>query len=139
MLQTFDAPNGDFACVRRARSNTPLQALATLNEPEFLECARALALQTLARGRDHRDGSSDLRLSPLRGAQDRRRPSRGVLNGLLQNGVEAASGPGASTLGSAGSSGRTSEIARGRDPAQLAAWTAVSRVLLNLDETITKE
>ena len=39
MLQTFDAPNGDFACVRRSRSNTPLQALMTLNEPDFLECA----------------------------------------------------------------------------------------------------
>jgi hypothetical protein len=47
MLQTFDAPNGDFSCVRRARSNTPLQALVTLNEPLFLESARALALRTL--------------------------------------------------------------------------------------------
>ena len=43
MLQTFDAPNGDTSCVRRARSNTPLQALTTLNEPLFLEAARALA------------------------------------------------------------------------------------------------
>ena len=50
MLQTFDAPNGDFACVRRTRSNTPLQALTTLNEPIFLECARALALRTLREG-----------------------------------------------------------------------------------------
>ena len=49
-LQTFDAPNGDFSCVRRARSNTPLQALTTLNEPLFLECARALALKTLREG-----------------------------------------------------------------------------------------
>ncbi|MGH9938167.1 MAG: DUF1553 domain-containing protein, partial [Blastocatellia bacterium] len=37
MLQAFDAPNGDFSCVRRARSNTPLQALTTLNETLFLE------------------------------------------------------------------------------------------------------
>ena len=50
VLQTFDAPNGDFACVRRTRSNTPLQALATLNEPEFLECARALALLSVTQG-----------------------------------------------------------------------------------------
>ena len=42
MLQTFDAPNGDTSCVRRARSNTPLQALTTLNEPVFVESARAL-------------------------------------------------------------------------------------------------
>ncbi len=54
MLQTFDAPNGDFSCVRRTRSNTPLQALTTLNEPIFLECARALALRTLREG-----GSTD--------------------------------------------------------------------------------
>ncbi len=54
MLQAFDAPNGDFACVRRPRSNTPLQALTTLNEPIYLECARALALSTVLRG-----GSTD--------------------------------------------------------------------------------
>ena len=52
MLQTFDAPNGDFSCVRRARSNTPLQALILLNEPVFLECARALALLALKEGGD---------------------------------------------------------------------------------------
>src|SRR4029077_3388426 len=56
MLQTFDSPNGDSSCVRRARSNTPLQALTLLNEPVFLECARALAVSTLKRG-----GSTDER------------------------------------------------------------------------------
>ena len=45
MLQTFDAPIGEIACARRARSNTPLQALTTLNEPLFVECARALAVK----------------------------------------------------------------------------------------------
>ena len=50
MLQTFDAPNGDFSCVRRVRSNTPLQALVTLNEPMFLEAARAMALRVLKEG-----------------------------------------------------------------------------------------
>src|SRR5207247_2790299 len=49
-LQNFDAPNGDFSCVRRVRSNTPLQALTTLNEAVFLECARALALRTVREG-----------------------------------------------------------------------------------------
>ena len=51
VLTNFDAPNGDASCVRRARSNTPLQALTTLNEPLFLECARGLALKVLGRGR----------------------------------------------------------------------------------------
>ena len=46
-LQAFDAPNGDSSCVRRSRSNTPLQALTTLNEPVFMECARNLAIETL--------------------------------------------------------------------------------------------
>src|SRR6185436_13156365 len=50
LLQTFDAPNGDFSCVRRLRSNTPLQALVSLNETTFLECAQALARKTLAEG-----------------------------------------------------------------------------------------
>src|SRR5207247_6436858 len=50
MLQTFDAPNGDFSCVRRMRSNTPLQALVSLNETEFVECAQALARKMLAEG-----------------------------------------------------------------------------------------
>src|SRR5439155_23019218 len=54
VLTTFDAPNGEFACVRRPRSNTPLQALATLNEPPFLACARTLALKTL-----HDGGAND--------------------------------------------------------------------------------
>ena len=53
MLQTFDAPIGEMACARRSRSNTPLQALTTLNEPLFVECARALAVKLLT------DGGSD--------------------------------------------------------------------------------
>src|SRR5439155_986642 len=52
--QVFDTPNGDSSCVRRARSNTPLQALATLNEPLSIESARALAERALLRG-----GSTD--------------------------------------------------------------------------------
>ena len=48
--KAFDAPNGDFSCVRRTRSNTPLQALTALNEPIFLDCARALALRTITEG-----------------------------------------------------------------------------------------
>src|SRR5207237_8927796 len=54
MLQAFDAPNGDFSCPRRNRSNTPLQALTTLNEPIFMDCARALAARALKEG-----GTSD--------------------------------------------------------------------------------
>src|SRR5207253_1823372 len=50
MLQTFDVPNGESSCVRRSRSNSPLQALVSLNEPMFVECAQALAKATLESG-----------------------------------------------------------------------------------------
>ena len=46
-LQTFDAPPGESSCVRRSRTNTPLQALTTLNETVFVECARGLAARVL--------------------------------------------------------------------------------------------
>src|SRR5262249_4498684 len=50
MLAIFDAPNGDASCVRRTRSNTRLQALTTLNETVFVECAQALARKVLEAG-----------------------------------------------------------------------------------------
>ena len=54
VLQTFDAPNGDSSCVRRARSNTPLQALTTLNEPLFVECAAGSGAEDARRRRQGR-------------------------------------------------------------------------------------
>src|SRR5262245_60055852 len=50
MLQTFDVPNSDQSCVRRQRSNSPLQALVSLNEPIFVECAQSLARKAFAEG-----------------------------------------------------------------------------------------
>jgi len=112
MLQAFDTPNGDMSCVRRPRSNTPLQALTTLNEPLFFEAAEALAKKTLAEG-----GPTDA--SRLQFAFRRvlsRVPSQTEKDTML-------------TL-----------LARQtqKKDAQ-SAWVTVSRVLLNLDEAITKE
>jgi mono/diheme cytochrome c family protein len=115
MLQAFDAPNGDMSCVRRARSNTPLQALTTLNEPLFLETARALAAKTLQEG-----GKSDgEKLTYAFRRVLARQPSRTEADTLL------------TLLGKQ----RKQQAA----DAEQTAWTIVSRVLLNLDETITKE
>lgn len=112
MLQAFDAPNGDFSCVRRTRSNTPLQALTTLNEPLFVEAARALASRTIREG-----GFTDAdRLTYAFRRCLARRPSPGENAELL--------------------SFLTRQRAR---LDEFSAWTALSRVLLNLDETITKE
>ena len=139
VLQTFDAPNGDFACVRRSRSNTPLQALATLNEPEFLECARALALHSVSEG-----GATDVdRLTYAFRRCVSRKPSTAesaTLLALLDR-ESKRFGPGGLNpwdLAVANPSERP-KLPEGVTPARLAAWTAVSRVLLNLDETITKE
>ena len=139
VLQAFDAPNGDFACVRRPRSNTPLQALVTLNEPEFLECARALARTAWADG-----GSTDADKMTLafRRCVSRKPTAREseTLLALLDRETKRFESPGADpwSLLSTDESARP-KLPDGATPARLAAWTAVSRVILNLDETITKE
>ncbi len=135
-LQAFDAPNGDFACVRRQRSNTPLQALVTLNEPIFLECAQALGLRTLREG-----GSSDVeRLTFAFRACLSRAPAHDEARTLLDL-LEREKGRFArgearpeAILGATAKS-----PAAAANPALAAAWTVVARVLLNLDETITRE
>jgi len=139
MLQTFDAPNGDFSCVRRLRSNTPLQALVSLNETEFVECAQALARKVLAEG-----GKTDadrigyafrqtLSRSPTESEKQElmallQREEKHIAEGWV-NPHELATGKNESPA----------RLPDGATPTQLAAYTVVSRVLLNLDETITKE
>jgi hypothetical protein len=139
MLQTFDAPNGDFACVRRTRSNTPLQALTTLNEPIFLESARALALRALREGGC--DDASRLEYAFRRCLS--RKPTgeeAATLLDLLHREVRRFQKPGADPWAfAADDPNRKPDLPKEASPAHLAAWTAVSRVLLNLDETITKE
>jgi hypothetical protein len=131
-LQVFDAPNGESSCVRRARSNTPLQALTTLNEPLFVESAQALALKTLDEG-----GATDAaRLDYAMRRVLSRRPSAEEaheLLGLLEKEQAHFSDGKHDPLAFAPA------VPRNASPAQTAAWTAVVRVLLNLDETITKE
>jgi hypothetical protein len=139
MLQAFDAPPGEAACIRRSRSNTPLQALTTLNEPLYLEAARALAFNTLEQAGPEADdrlsyafrrclsrNPSNAESTELLGllASQQKRYAEGELNAWeMLDASPAFRGhlPGEAT------------------PAEAAAWTAVSRVLLNLDETITKE
>ncbi len=137
-LQTFDAPNGDFSCVRRSRSNTPLQALVTLNEPLSIECAQALAWRTLKEGGT--DDAARLRYAFRRClARPPAEAEQQELLSLLARAVKHVSEgwTDAKTLAEGGASSRP--LPPGVNPTQLAAWTIVSRVLLNLDEVITKE
>ncbi len=128
MLQNFDTPNGDASCVRRTRSNTPLQALTTLNEPLFLETARALARKAIAEG----GKTEDQRITYAFRRCLSRRPTlaeRTELQKLLESQTQRFKD---GKLDAAGMTG-------GESNPELAGWTAVARVLLNLDETITKE
>jgi mono/diheme cytochrome c family protein len=139
VLTNFDTPNGDASCVRRARSNTPLQALTTLNEALFLECARGLARKALA------DGGSAGRervVYAFRRCTGRKPTAREleVLLGFLARQAEKFAAPGAKPWElAANDPAHPPKLPNGVSPAQAAAWTALARLLLNLDETITKE
>ncbi|MCA9073818.1 MAG: PSD1 domain-containing protein [Planctomycetaceae bacterium] len=139
VLQTFDAPNGDVACVRRARSNTPLQALTTLNEPLFVQCARSLAVETITSS-----GSSDaerIRFAFRRCvARDPQPDEAEVLSAFLhqQRGKFKHEGADPWPLISDREE-HADELPEGVTAPELAAWTALARVVLNLDETITNE
>src|SRR5436190_12159741 len=132
MLQTFDVPEGNTSCVRRMRSNTPLQALTTLNETLFMESAQALAVRVIEQG-----GKSDPeRIDYAFQLCVTRKPSADEQQELLafldKQRTRFAEGwleP----------QKLAEKVPPGTTPTQVAAWTAVSRVLLNLDETITKE
>jgi hypothetical protein len=137
MLQTFDAPNGDFSCPHRNRSNTPLQALTTLNEPIFMDCARALAARALKEG-----GKTDadrltyaFRLCVSRAPDDVEQTALQAL--LTKQRRRIADGDLNPTLVATGS--KDGALPLGVRADELAVYTIVSRVLLNLDETITKE
>ena len=135
-LSIFDAPNADVTCVRRVMSDTPLQALTTLNDTVFLEAAQALAMRVWKEGgnTDHdraiyafelctgrKPDALELR-SLLALVQDRENYFENRTSAALQVSVSDPKNPPPDV-----------------NLHKVAAWTVASRVLLNLDETITKE
>ncbi len=139
VLTTFDTPNGDASCVRRARSNTPLQALTTLNETLFVECARGLAQKTLAEGGK---ADADRATYAFRRCTGRKPTAQelDILLGFLARQTEKFSAPDARPWDlAANDPAQPPRLPEGVTPDQAAAWTALARLLLNLDETITRE
>ena len=121
------------------RSNTPLQALALLNETEFVECAQALARETLEHG--GKNDSERVTYAFRRTlSRDPTPDEKAELLALLdKEKLRIAEGwVNPNEIGS-GKSEPDSKLLHGSTPAMLASFTIVSRVLLNLDETITKE
>jgi hypothetical protein len=135
-LATFDAPDREKCTARRALTNTPLQALVLMNDPTYVEAARALAERALLEAVP--DEKS--RLSYVFRLATARTPNGKeieVLRKLLRerqvgfrSDIKAAT-----RLVQVGESERNHKL----DVAELAAWTTVASVILNLDETITKQ
>ncbi|HEU0009534.1 MAG TPA: DUF1553 domain-containing protein, partial [Verrucomicrobiae bacterium] len=158
MMVNFDAPSREFCVLKRSRSNTPLQALNTLNDPAFIECAQAIARKVAAQPvADAKAGESRWGERPrepivaqpaadvkaratfafrlvLARAPQPKEVER--LVALFQNELTNYEGD-----TKAAEKMATSELGKPKEPcnlAELAAWTVVANVLLNLDETITK-
>ncbi|MEO2045442.1 MAG: PSD1 and planctomycete cytochrome C domain-containing protein [Pirellulales bacterium] len=138
-LQTFDAPPADSSCVRRFRSNTPLQALTTLNEPLFVRCAQMLALRTVRDGGTHQEDRLEYAFRHCTSRPPVAK-EKAVLLAFYDQQEDRFTESSLDPWKFAVAEGvQIPELPSGTSPAQLAAWTAVSRVLLNLDETISKE
>jgi hypothetical protein len=131
-LVTFDAPSREFCTVRRVRTNTPLQSLTLLNDPAFFDAAKALARRIVAEGGSGIEGRVT---HGVRLCVGRRPQSNEIarLVALYERELERFKGDASAAAKIAG------EAPAQTDRAELAAWTMVSNVLLNLDETLTKE
>ncbi|MBP89415.1 MAG: hypothetical protein CMJ64_22340 [Planctomycetaceae bacterium] len=133
-MSAFDAPDREFCVIRRARTNTPLQALVLLNDPTYVEAARAFADRII-----HHNANDTDRLNFAFRRAVARLPGdaeQAVVNDLLAAARKrfTAQPVAAKELLSVGSSKVDTTI----EPAELAAWTSVASILLNLDETISK-
>jgi hypothetical protein len=136
MLTTFDSPARGECVVNRPRTNTPLQALVTLNDPVFVEAARVFAQRILQEA----GPDSDARLQFAFRTALARHPAPSELSILRQLYVSQlaryrADPAAAAALASQGKYPRPADL----NVVELAAWTAVANTLLNLDETITRE
>ncbi len=135
-MLVFDQPAGDFSCTRRLRSNTPLQALTTLNDQTFVEFAQALAMRIWKEGGANDEAKMIYGFRLCTG----RKPTDVELQKLLK--LLTSQRPlfdGSTASAVYVSSSDLNNLPENVDLHKIAPWTMVARVLLNLDETVTKE
>jgi hypothetical protein len=133
-LAAFDAPDREVCTVRRARTNTPLQALILMNDPTYVETSRKLAERLMTQAT-----SVEERITLAFRLATGRRPTTEELAVLrkifeAQLAVYRKEGKAALKLLEVGESKRNEKL----DQAELAAWAMVASVILNLDETVTR-
>jgi hypothetical protein len=135
-LATFDAPDREKCTGRRALTNTPLQALVLLNDPAYVEAARALAERTLREG----GGDDRSRIAYAFRLVTARIPS-GKEAGVLRQLLQAQRRSYTQDPQAAAKLLKVGELERDRslNPSELAAWTTVASTILNLDEAVTKQ
>jgi hypothetical protein len=134
-MDAFDAPTRDTACTRRQRTDTPLQALVTMNDPQWVEASRALAERLIKQGGKQPEQRIQY-LSELVLSHDPSPQMASVLQqSLNQMEKHYATDPvAAHDLVAVGEKPRDAAI----PPPELAAWTMVVSEVLNLDETLNK-
>ncbi|TWU09633.1 Planctomycete cytochrome C [Symmachiella macrocystis] len=135
-MMAFDASSRETCTVRQSRTNTPLQALALLNATTFVEAARNLAQRAMLAGGD----SSESRLTYAFRLATARRPTEAELKILTAGFARHLAGyqanrTAAEELLKIGASPRDTQL----DTAELAAYSAMAGLILNLDEVVTKE
>jgi hypothetical protein len=150
-LMTFDAPSREACVVRRSRTNTPLQALALMNDVQYVEAARKLAERVMSNPSGPAAAASDATAgSPSSAPAERlahafrlataRQPTADeatILTETFQTHLTKyeADKPAAEKLVALGETKRNESL----DAAELAAFTLVCNLILNLDEVVTKE
>lgn len=135
-FQTFDVSGRGECSIARARTNTPLQALVTLNDPVFIEAARVLAERVITES----GGTTADRVEFLVRCVLTRRPKKAeqtILETLYRLERERfdADHEAAARVCAQGRASQTADL----DPVEVAAWTTVATALFNLDEAITRE
>lgn len=134
-LEIFNAPARELACLRRERTNTPLQALATLNDTQFIEAARLLAEKALQARPGDVDGTLEFIVQRLL-SRSLRAEERGIVKGTFDDALSYyQADPGAAAAFLAVGETRSDAAL---DPPTLAAWTLIANQLMNLDEAVNK-
>jgi len=138
VLASFDSPNGDFACARRVRSNTPLAALTGLNETIFVEAAQAMALRVLREGGSDDRSRTEYAFVLCMSRKPTAKEQLTIADLLSEHRKRLAEGWLNPREVATGDAAKLPPLPDGVTPQDAAAWTIAARVLLNCDETLSK-